>query len=63
MYLIYFLYMQMLQPFRIYMHNPLSWDEWYTLFIRRASFLPLAKLINIGLLIMKFAVLSTLVDR
>jgi hypothetical protein len=45
------------------MHNPLEWDEWYMLFICRAGFLPLARLIIGGLSMMYSIVLMTLVDR
>jgi hypothetical protein len=45
------------------MHNPLTWDEWCTSFIRRAGFLLLAWLINHGLPLMDVVVLTALVDR
>jgi hypothetical protein len=45
------------------MHNPLTWDEWYKLFIRRAGFLPLAQLVTThGLPLMESATLTTLLD-
>jgi hypothetical protein len=45
------------------MHNPLMWDEWYVPFIRRARFLPLARLVTGGLLMMDSTALMTLVDQ
>jgi hypothetical protein len=45
------------------MHSPLLWDERYSPFIRRAYFLPLARLVNNRLPIMDFAMLMALVDR
>jgi hypothetical protein len=48
---------------RIYMHSPLSWDERYAPFIRRAGFLPLARIMSGHLSLMDSAVLMTLVDR
>jgi hypothetical protein len=44
--------MQVLQLLRIRTQSPLFLDELYTSFIRCASFLPLAKLVNNGLSIM-----------
>jgi hypothetical protein len=44
------------------MHNLLSWDEWYTSFVHRARFLPLAHLISGGLPMMDSAALMALVD-
>jgi hypothetical protein len=44
------------------MRNPLEWDEWYEPFMRRAGFLPLARLINHGLPLVDAAALTTLMD-
>jgi hypothetical protein len=65
MYLILFtnFVLQMLTPLRIRMQNPLTWDERYVLFIHRAGFLPLPRLITGGLPLMDSAVLTALVDR
>jgi hypothetical protein len=48
---------------RIHTHSPLPWDDQYTLFIGRAGFLPLARLVNMESLIMDSATLSSLVDQ
>jgi hypothetical protein len=48
---------------KIRMHNPLSWDEHYTPFIRRAGFLPLARLVSGHLPMMDSAALTALIDR
>jgi hypothetical protein len=45
------------------MHIPLMWDEWYESFIRRAGFLPLARLITRGVSLMDAAALTALKDR
>jgi hypothetical protein len=45
------------------LHNPLTWDEQYAPFIWRVGFLPLARLVTDGLLIMDSAALTALVDR
>jgi hypothetical protein len=52
-----------LKPLRIRTHNPLHWDERYKPFIRRGGFLPLAQLVNHGLLLMDVAALTALMDR
>jgi hypothetical protein len=39
------------------------WNEWYASFIRHSGFLPLARLVIGGLLMMDFAALTALVDR
>jgi hypothetical protein len=44
------------------MKSPLTWDEWYESFIRRAGFLPLARLVTRGLPLMDATVLMALVD-
>jgi hypothetical protein len=54
---------QLLHLLRICTHNPMMWDEWYSLFIRRMGFLPLARLIIGGLPMMDFAALMTPIDR
>jgi len=54
---------QLLHPLRIRTHSPLEWDERYTPFIRRAGFLPLARLVTGGLPMMDSAALTALVDR
>jgi hypothetical protein len=53
----------MLLSLRISTHNPLTWDGRYVPFIRRAGFLPLARLITDGLPFMDSAALMALVDR
>jgi hypothetical protein len=45
------------------MHSPLSWDERYAPFIRRARFLPLARIVFGHLPVMDSAALTTLIDR
>jgi hypothetical protein len=50
-----------LQPLRIHTHNPLTWDERYTLFIRRVGFLSLARLLIGGPPMMDSTTLMTLV--
>jgi hypothetical protein len=47
----------------IHTHNPLSWDERYSPFIRRAGFLPLAHLVSGHLPMMDSTALTALVDR
>jgi hypothetical protein len=54
---------QRLKPLRIRTHNPLTWDERYELFVRRAGFLSLARLVTRGMPLMDAATLTTLVDR
>jgi hypothetical protein len=44
-------------------HSLLTWDEWYTPFIRHAGFLLLARLITDGLSMMDFAALMALMHR
>jgi hypothetical protein len=50
-------------PLRIRTHSPLSWDERYAPFIRRAGFLPLARLVSGHLPMMDSVALTALVDR
>jgi hypothetical protein len=45
------------------MHNPVTWDNWYEPFIRRAGFLSLARLVTHGLSLMDSATLIALVNR
>jgi hypothetical protein len=52
-----------LKPLKICTHSPLQWDERYEPFIRRARFLPLARLMNHGLPLMDAAVLMALMDQ
>ncbi|CAO2170869.1 unnamed protein product [Urochloa humidicola] len=54
---------EVLRPLRPRTHNPLTWDERYATFIRRAGFLPLARLVQMGLPMMDNAALTALVDR
>jgi hypothetical protein len=51
-----------LKPLRIRTHTPLHWDLLYELFICRAGFLPLARLVNRSLPLMDAAALMRLVD-
>jgi hypothetical protein len=55
--------LQYLSPLRIRTHSPLPWDDRYTEYIRRAGFLPLARLITVGLPMMDSSALTALVDR
>jgi hypothetical protein len=60
----YYFVPQRLQHLKIRTHGPVTWDERYEPFIRRAGFLPLARLVTTrGLPLMDFAALTTLVDR
>jgi hypothetical protein len=59
----FFFYMHVLQQLRLCMHNPLPWDDRYTLFIRHADFLLLVRLVVDGLPIMDTTTLFTLVDQ
>jgi hypothetical protein len=45
------------------MHSPLSWDERYAPFIRRAGFLPLARIVSGHLPMMDSTALTTHVNR
>jgi hypothetical protein len=54
---------QRLLPLRIHTHSPLSWDEQYAPFIRRAGFLQLTRLMSAHLSLMDSAALTALVDR
>ncbi|CAO2161607.1 unnamed protein product [Urochloa humidicola] len=54
---------EVLRPLRPRTHSPLTWDERYATFIRRAGFLPLARLVQMGLPMMDNAALTALVDR
>jgi hypothetical protein len=54
--------LQVLHSLRIRTHSPLTWDEWYTPFIRRVGFLSLVRLVTAGLPLMDSAMLTTLVD-
>jgi hypothetical protein len=61
---LYYCYVpQRLQPLKIHMHGSLTWDEWYTPFIRHVGFLPLARLVTGSLSMMDSAMLMTLDDR
>jgi hypothetical protein len=55
--------LQKLNPLRIRMHNPLTWDGWYEPFVQRVGFLPLARLVTGGLPLMDSTALTALVDR
>jgi hypothetical protein len=48
---------------RIRTHNPLTWEEQYVPFIRRAGFLPLVRLMSSDLPMMDSATLMPVVDR
>ncbi|CAL5058786.1 unnamed protein product [Urochloa decumbens] len=54
---------EVLKPLRIRTHHPLQWDDRYTPYLRRAGFLPLARLVKDGLPKMDNAALTALVDR
>ncbi|CAN6207772.1 unnamed protein product [Urochloa humidicola] len=54
---------KVLKPLYPRTHAPLEWDDRYTPFLRRAGFLPLAKLVKEGLPKMDNAALTALVDR
>jgi hypothetical protein len=62
-FLYYYCVPHCLHPLRICTHNPRTWDERYTPFIRRVGFLPLARLIIDGLLMMDSTALMALVDQ
>jgi hypothetical protein len=49
-----------MSPLRIYTHNPLTWYERCASFIRRAGFLPIARLITGGLPMMDSTALRAL---
>ncbi|KAF0922881.1 hypothetical protein E2562_002130 [Oryza meyeriana var. granulata] len=51
-----------LKPLRARVHTPLPWDERYAYYIRRAGFLPLARIVNRGLPQMDHSVLTAMVD-
>jgi hypothetical protein len=48
---------------RIRTHSPLTWDERYPLFIRRAGFLPLGRHVTASLTLMDSATLMALMHR
>jgi hypothetical protein len=50
-------------PLRIRTHSPLSWDERYAPFIRRAGFLPLARIVSGHQPMIDSTALMALVDR
>jgi hypothetical protein len=54
---------QVLDPLRVRVHKPLDWDERYAQYLRRAGFLPLARLVNAGLPAMDGTLLTAMVDR
>ncbi|CAL4969953.1 unnamed protein product [Urochloa decumbens] len=54
---------EVLKPLRIRTRHPLQWDDRYTPYLRRAGFLPLARLVKDGLPKMDNAALTALVDR
>jgi hypothetical protein len=60
----YYFVPQRLQHLRIHTQSPLTWDERYESFIRRAGFLTLLRLITTrGLPLMDSTALTALVDR
>ncbi|KAF0921962.1 hypothetical protein E2562_020649, partial [Oryza meyeriana var. granulata] len=52
-----------LKPLRAQAHTPLLWDERYAYYIRRVGFLPLARIVNVGLPQMDHSVLTAMVDH
>ncbi|CAO2164020.1 unnamed protein product [Urochloa humidicola] len=54
---------EVLKPLHPRTHSPLAWDERYVVYICQAGMLPLACLVQQGLLMMDNAALTALVDR
>ncbi|XP_039841332.1 protein MAIN-LIKE 2-like [Panicum virgatum] len=54
---------EVLKPLRPRLHKPLTWDDRYAPYFKRAGFLLLAWLVNAGLPRMDNAALTALVDR